>query len=1268
VATPINIKYHFGKWLLALSFLLLAFSSYSQTYVTSPMTTTPAAGEYYNNSSILLSPGFSFMATSGSSLHLYIQADCVPLGTVPSVSQNYIITSTPRIQGITNAAGLLNRNACELMQTVQYLDGLGRPIQTVMVKGNPDATKDMIQPTAYDAFGRETSKYLPYTTATGSPGSYRSDALNGTSGYSNSGQKVFYNQTGQNYTTIPSPLAVTGLEPSPLNRVVEQGAPGDPWQFTGSGDPNSAFHTVKTAYLVNNATAITDTANTRIVALYTVTINSDQSRTLVRTGNNATYDAGQLYVTLHKDENWKTGRGGTMEEYKDKEGHVLLKRTFNYIPGSPATFQMLSTYYVYDDLGNLAFVLPPGANPDNNAAITQATLDNLCYQYCYDERNRNTQKKLPGKGWDYTVYNQLDQPVLTQDARQRTGNQWTVAKYDKLGRTILTGLWNAGSVIPLATLQASIYGVAQWDARDYTNNGTSYPTGYVIRSYPQTLTNYLSINYYDDYGITNLPATYDVHTNIAYSNVTAGLPTGNKIAVLNPDGTVNSNMLWSVNYYDDKGRSIKSYKQHYLGGQTNYSTNNYDEVSTVYNFTNVPTQTVGKHHTAAATGGVTLTVANNYDYDHLGRKINSWEQINTGSNILLSKAVYNEVGQPYIKHLHSADNGTSFLQDVTYSYNERGWLSKSSALLFEELLQYNSVTNIPGITPAAQYNGNIASQSYGNSTTPNTTSFTYSYDLLNRLTNGTSTKLYSENNIAYDVMGNTTRLQRTWNDSNVSTTIDNLTYFYTDTSGNNTNQLQKITDASTDNRGVKSGANQPYTYDVNGNMITDNSKGLGITYNLLNLPAVNTLTGGTISYTYDAAGTQLRKVSTIGAGSTTEYIGGIQYSGPAIDFVRTEEGRILNITGTPNYEYSLTDHLGNSRVAFDSNTGGTTTKQTDDYMPFGMEILSGVVPLSKNEYLYNKKELQEELGVYDYGARFYDPVIARWTSIDPLAEASRRWNPYNYVENDPIRMTDPDGMSTTNDGSSSDIYREIYFPSRFRNLGYPDDDPKKKKKRQQQSSDQSYLSSLWSGISNYNFSLNVTEQWDQWLDHPESLFTDAASGIWGLSKQTFPIALLYEDDYVKSISIYQNASSAGKGAIDASRFNSFITSIGTAAPFAEFGGIKIPTTADGFLGGSIGVKLPFDLKVGLYASENTLKYGKFKFGTLAPDFLGGTNWFGRNMLQITPEFQPNLGVWSSNQVIRAGTSMRIGFVGPQPGMGMGSWLQIHVPNGVPYHK
>jgi hypothetical protein len=169
---------YFGRLLSGLLPICFFISTHAQTLVTAqPVTGTPIAGEYYHPTSITLGNGFHFVAAPGSTLHYYISG-CVPLAATPSSNQNYVVTYTPRKEftGVTDLSGKQN---CEVMQTIAYFDGLGRPLQTVQVKGNPDGTRDVIMPVAYDQFGREAIKYLPYTTASGTPGSYRADALSG---------------------------------------------------------------------------------------------------------------------------------------------------------------------------------------------------------------------------------------------------------------------------------------------------------------------------------------------------------------------------------------------------------------------------------------------------------------------------------------------------------------------------------------------------------------------------------------------------------------------------------------------------------------------------------------------------------------------------------------------------------------------------------------------------------------------------------------------------------------------------------------------------------------------------------------------------------------------------------------------------------------------------------------------------------------------------------------------------------------------------------
>ncbi|PWG77892.1 DUF6443 domain-containing protein, partial [Pararcticibacter amylolyticus] len=350
--------------------------------------------------SITLLPGF--YVPTGSSFHAYIAAasaaPCLPLAAALSADQNYILTYTPR-EPFAAGTDLSTKKTCEVMMSVQYFDGLGRPLQTVQVKGSPGAGKDIVTPVEYDAFGREAKKYLPYA-APSSNGSYKAGALTAGSGIS-----AFYNPSGtesqlpSGVPRIPTPFAETRFEASPLNRVEEQGAPGPDWQI-GQG------HTVRLGYYSNSDASLSE-GNGRWAKQYGVNIDASGNRSLKDEG---AYGVNQLYVSETKDENWKEGDGkaGLTQEFKDKEGRVVLKRILNR--KADQSIEALSTYYVYDDFGNLCYVLPPKSEADSG--IPGPDKQNaLCYQYRYDERNRMSAKKIPGKGWEYQVYNQLDQVV-----------------------------------------------------------------------------------------------------------------------------------------------------------------------------------------------------------------------------------------------------------------------------------------------------------------------------------------------------------------------------------------------------------------------------------------------------------------------------------------------------------------------------------------------------------------------------------------------------------------------------------------------------------------------------------------------------------------------------------------------------------------------------------------------------------------------------------------------------------------------------------------
>ncbi|KAA8482589.1 RHS repeat-associated protein [Arcticibacter tournemirensis] len=866
-------------------------------------------------------------------------------GPKPSQDQNYILTMTPR-KAFDGATDLTSKNAGEVQSTILYFDGLGRPLQTVQYVGSPGRDKDIVIPNEYDAFGREAKKYLGYADVSNT-GSYKPNALTSLPSYFSAPG------AGSGVSAVPSPFSETRFEPSPLNRVEEQGAPGNPWQLSTSGISGSG-HTVKIEYGTNTASG--DRAVRLYYANVVTTAGEGYKRTLSSTGN---YEASQLYLTITKDENWTSGKAGTTEEYKDKQGQVVLKRTWKD-ESTP-----YSTYYVYDDFGDLSFVLPPGSEPDGG--MDDARLNKYGYQYRYDGRRRLIEKKIPGKdGWESMVYNKIDQVVLTQDPRQAQSGKWNFSKYDGLGRVVMSGEYQ-NSTGTRTSLQTTAD--AQTDTLWERYTGGSTGEGYTNRTFPTSYSKLLSVNYYDDYtfpGSTTFGAL-----PVARSRMIKSLLTGTKTNVL---GT--TTMLTSLTFYDDDGRVMQVKSQNYRGGV--------DSVLTTYTFTDQP-ETVTRYHTSPSNS---VTVKTRYQYDHMGRKTHTWESINNAAEVLLAKNNYNEVGQLWKKELH---NG---LQTTTYTYNERGWLSGSNSTKFDLQLRYNQTTK--GALP--QYNGNISEQEYTGDYSGHRW-FTYQYDALNRL----EKSVYNNSNLlgeqlAYDKMGNITSLTRSG--------YGPLTYTY-----DGYGRLGSVS-------GFKAGS---YVYDANGNAYSDGTRGVTITYNELNLPSLVSGTG-TATYTYDAAGNKLRSVQ---GGTTRDYIAGIQYTNGEIDFIQTEEGRAVRKSdGSYAYEYNLKDHLGNTRVVIDDNGNNTQrVVQEDEYYAFGLNV--GKYTLgNKNNYLYNGKEKQDVLtDEYDYGARFYDPVIGRWTTVDPLAENHHDFNPYNYTLSNPLRYTDPLGLDTLGINSTTQIHR-----------------------------------------------------------------------------------------------------------------------------------------------------------------------------------------------------------------------------------------------------
>jgi RHS repeat-associated protein len=864
-----------------------------------------------------------------------------------------------------NADSLKAKDVRYSKQTTQYLDGFGRPVQTVIKKISPDQ-KDMVTAQVYDDYGREVYKYLPYesiTTAAGTDvtndGNFKINAFQQQKAFSQNqypGENYYYGQTS--------------FEASPLDRMLETFAPGDSWV----GSPGS-HRSVQNQYLANTAADS--------VRVWVVNSNGTYTTSVM-------YGAGELFKAVTIDEH-----GKRIVEFKDKEGKVILKRVQFNATVADGHYGWFSTYYVYDNFNNLRLVIPPRAVElisANSWSLTYNSnvLPELCFRYEYDSRNRMTIKKIPGAGPVSMVYDMLDRLVMMQDSALMVKGKWQVTEYDYLQRPLRTGLWtNASS---RETHQSAAASVATYPAPNDLDTTSNYEI--------------LTETYYDTYGWvsgTGLSSTLDnsntSNSNYFYTNTAApeyaqsiaatasvrGLVTGMRTKVL---GTA-SQYLYTVNFYDDKGKVSQSQSTNITGGK--------DITTTQYDWTGNPLRIL-QQHANAGTNSQEHWILTKMEYDHGNRllkvkkmmkSIIKGDTTSTAEKTIVTNQ-YDKLGQ--LKNKIVGDSASSVTEKLVHEYNIRGWVSSVNKEYIKDSINTHwfgyelgydksnaSISSTTFATP--QFNGNISGSIWKSGGDQEKRKFDYSYDNVNRILSAAFTQRFgtswattdpsnsnfnidfSVDSLRYDANGNILFMKQKGLKINASSVIDKMSYAYMNSGvsnkllsvtedgsiGSANNQLGDFTDVNA--------SNDDYLYDANGNLRADKNKRIdSIYYNHLNLPyriRVSNSGGGlkgTIEYTYSASGNKLRKKVTEGAVvTTTDYISGFEYKNDTLQFASHEEGRIRFKPGVNEsvFDYFLKDHLGNVRVVL------TEERQVDHYPTATLEGSGSGSPVQLEQAYYD---------------------------------------------------------------------------------------------------------------------------------------------------------------------------------------------------------------------------------------------------------------------------------------------------------------------------
>lgn len=855
---------------------------------------------------------------------------------------------------------------------IQFLDGLGSPLEDVYVNYAP-ASKHLITLYEYDSNGRPNITWLPIATT-----SVEKDFFVEPS-YIKSQARNYYNDT--------TPYQEVVYKNDPLDQVYKEFNAGSLFRTQ-----SKFVHTEKRGNMANEVRKIIinerenymDVSQFYTTNTLLVTISTDEDGVQTSTYTNR---SGQVVMTSVN--NAKTYYGynarGLQTIVITPEGSSYLNPTDilyqteaeSIDAGLPLDIYKQAT--TTDDVNipndSISRLTPVAISTNSldltNIALNSAFVNAYCYKYRYDGRGNLTERKLPGRALEEMEYN--EQGLLSTHFRGKLDATKTIEyadhfKYDSLNR--------------LTSISQATYAVS---------GSNRFPTP---TSIPM-----LNIQY-DNYDDVPYELSYRVFRGFSDIIIdawrTKGLTTYEKLRVINQvDKT--AGYVERAYYYDSHGHIIQKVERNHLGGISYF----------------------------------------NYAYDFLGNIILRREQIqatpDSEANILTVECTFDNTGRPINETYTIGDNEpvevsygyNALAQMVTkktgpnserYIYNMQGWLIGQISPTYSAALRYYN----PSLGTQASYTGNISEWEWSNTDDGDQYTYAYSYSS-SRLTNAelyvnnTLSNINTEKNIRYDLNGNITSMTRKM----AGSPDEEMDYVY------QSGILRTVSD-------------QAYFYDNCGNTTHDGRNNLDIKYNFLNLPMQiqSRSTGEQLNYCYLTDGTKFSTHSADGTGLL--YIGSFVFKETNGNIVPEScafnGGRFVatttstGLTYTP--QYYITDHLGSVRVITDETGDPIATNQ---YLPSGKRWESSSEAISSDRYRFNGKEEQwiANSGLLDYGARFYNPDIARWLTQDPLAEKYYNISPYTYCAGNPTNYVDLLGL---------DIYRYDYKTGKMTRMIENDDE------------------------------------------------------------------------------------------------------------------------------------------------------------------------------------------------------------------------------------